>query len=240
MDGQNYVVFHTATDDSYMNTTANFRGADAGAEFVDIYFDSATIGTSNSGYDKVRVTCTNGEEDRAVEQIASAFGGRKAGGFTVIADDVNSVYCGQNILSCGAITLASQTQTRAVENLITTEALTAADSGKIFFLNLLAGFTVTLPSAAEAGAGWYCDFIVQTVTTSNNYIITEKTSADTNKLCAIGLEASTSGAQLSNAGFTTVTFDGTPTKGDKLHIICDGLFFYITSIVAADNDAVFA
>jgi len=241
MDGQNYVVFHTAADDSYMNTTANFRGADAGAEFVDIYFTSATVGAGSlSGYDKVRVTCTNGEEDRAIEQIASAFGGSKAGGFTVIADDVNSVYCGQNILSCGAITLASTTQTRATETLITTKACTNADSGKIFFLDLLAGFTVTLPSAADAGAGWYCDFIVKTVTTSNAYIITEKTSADTNKLCAIGLEAATTGAQLSNAGFTTCTYDATPTKGDKLHIMCDGLFFYITSIAAADNDLVFA
>ena len=28
MDGQNYVVFHTGDNDSYMNTTANFKGAD--------------------------------------------------------------------------------------------------------------------------------------------------------------------------------------------------------------------
>jgi len=239
MTGQTFVVFHTAADDSYMNSTANFRGADAGAEFVDIYFQSATS-TLTAGYDKVRVTCTNGEEDRAIEQIASAMGGVKAGGFVVIADDVNSVYAGQNVLACGAITLASQTQTRAHETLITTEALTNADSGKVFFLDLLAGFTVTLPSAADAGAGWYCDFIVKTVTTSNEYVITEKASADTNKLCAIGLEAATTGAQLSNAGFTTCTFDATPTLGDKLHVICDGAFFYITSIVAADNDLVFA
>ena len=234
-----YLIFHTAADDSYMNTVENFRGADAGAEFVDMYFASATVGAGSlSGYDKVRLVVTNGEEDRAIEELAGAM--TRNSPVIVIADDVNSVYSCQNVTSVGAITLASQTQTRAHETLITTKACTAADSGKVFFLSLLAGFTVTLPSAAEAGAGWYCDFIVKTVTTSNQYIITEKTSADTNKLCAIGLEASTSGAQLSNAGFTTVTFDATPTLGDKLHIICDGAFFYITSIVAADNDAVFA
>jgi len=234
-----YLIFHTAADDSYMNTVENFRGADAGAEFVDMYFASATVGAGSlSGYDKVRLTVTNGEEDRAIEELANAM--TRNNSVIVIADDVNSVYSCQNVTAVGAITLASQTQTRAHETLITTEALTNADSGKVFFLDLLAGFTVTLPSAADAGAGWYCDFIVKTVTTSNQYIITEKTSADTNKLCAIGLEASTSGAQLSNAGFTTVTFDATPTLGDKLHIICDGAFFYITSIVAADNDAVFA
>ena len=28
MNGANYVVFHTAVDDSYMNSSRNFRGAD--------------------------------------------------------------------------------------------------------------------------------------------------------------------------------------------------------------------
>jgi len=240
MDGQNYVVFHAGTDNSYMNSSANFRGADVGATFIDLFFASATVGAGSlSGYDKVRLTVTATYEESALEGVGAALAGVK-NPVMVIADDVNSKYIHERITAVASITLASTTQTRATETLITTKACTAADSGKIFFLDLLAGFTVTLPSAADAGAGWYCDFIVKTVTTSNAYIITEKTSADTNKLCAIGLEAATTGAQLSNAGFTTCTYDATPTKGDKLHIMCDGLFFYITSIAAADNDLVFA
>jgi len=244
MDGQNYVVFHAGTDNSYMNSSANFRGADVGATFIDLFFASSAgiAGVGNAGgtgFDKIRLTVTATFEESALEGVAAALAGVK-NPVMVIADDVNSKYIHERITAVASITLASTTQTRATETLITTKACTAADSGKIFFLDLLAGFTVTLPSAADAGAGWYCDFIVKTVTTSNEYVITEKASADTNKLCAIGLEASTSGAQLSNAGFTTVTFDATPTLGDKLHIICDGAFFYITSIVAADNDAVFA
>ena len=38
MDGQNYVVFHSdGGDDSYMNSSANFRGADVGATFIDLF-----------------------------------------------------------------------------------------------------------------------------------------------------------------------------------------------------------
>ena len=240
MDGQNYLVFHADSNDSYMNSSANFRGADVGTTFIDLYFASATVGAGSlSGYDKVRLTVTATKEEQALEDVGAAMAGAK-NPVMVVADDVNGLYVSQHVTAVASITLASTTQTRATETLITTKACSAADSGKVFFLSLLAGFTVTLPSAADAGAGWYCDFIVKTVTTSNNYIITEKTSADTNKLCAIGLEAATTGAQLSNAGFTTCTYDTTPTLGDKLHVICDGSFFYITSICAADNDLVFA
>ena len=42
MDGQNYVVFHTAVDDSYMNSSANFRGADVtGNTTLEITFAAA-------------------------------------------------------------------------------------------------------------------------------------------------------------------------------------------------------
>ena len=71
MDGQNYVIFHNAADDSYMNTTANFRGAYANTETVDIYFKAAAVGNSgdSTGYDKITVVCTNGEEDLSLIHI---------------------------------------------------------------------------------------------------------------------------------------------------------------------------
>jgi len=239
MDGQNYLVFHNDSNDSYMNSSANFRGADVGTTFIDLYFASATIGSSNSGYDKVRLTVTATKEELALEDVAAALAGAK-NPVTVVADDVNSLYVSDHVTAVASITLASQVQTRVYEDIQGTKALDAADSGKILGLDLLAGFTMTLPAIADAGAGWYCDIVVKTVTTSNQYIITEKTSADTNKICAIGLEAATTGAQISNAGFTTMTFDATPTKGDKISIYCDGTFYYATAITAADGDMVFA
>ena len=236
MDGQNYVVFHNDSNDSYMNSTANFRGADVGTTFIDLYFASATIGSSNSGYDKVRLTVTAAYEEVALEGVAGAMAGNR-NPVTIIADDKNGVYCTDRVTAVASITLASQVQTRVTESLITTEALEAADSGKIFFLNLLAGFTVTLPSVADAGAGWYADFIVQTVTTSNNYIITEKTSADTNKICSHMsiLEIDDTDDGLHNAAHTTITFEGTPAKGDRVRIECDGTFFYATGLGVSDD-----
>ena len=101
---ENYVVFHNAADDSYMNKASNFRGAYAATQTVDVYFASATTA---GGYDKIVVACTNGEEDRAIEQLAGAMSGSKAGGMTVVADDVNSVYACQDIISVTSITLSA-------------------------------------------------------------------------------------------------------------------------------------
>ena len=236
MDGQNYVVFHNDGNDSYMNSTANFRGADVGTTFIDMYFNSANVGGNGGAYDKVRLTVTATKEEQALEDVAAAMAGAK-NPVMVVADDVNGNYVSDNVTAVASITLASQTQTRPTESLITTEALEAADSGKIFYLNLLAGFTVTLPSVADAGAGWYADFIVQTVTTSNNYIITEKTSADTNKICSHMsiLEIDDTDDGLHNAAHTTITFEGTPAKGDRVRIECDGTFFYATGLGVSDD-----
>ena len=239
MDGQHYLVFHNDGNDSYMNSSANFRGADVGTTFIDLFFNSATYAGTGAGYDKVRLTVTATKEEQALEDVAAAMAGAK-NPVQVIADDVNGVYVSDSVTAVASITLASQVQTRVYEDVQGTKALDAADSGKILGLDLLAGFTMTLPAIADAGAGWYCDIVVKTVTTSNQYIITEKTSADTNKICAIGLEAATTGAQISDAGFTTMTFDATPTKGDKISIYCDGTFYYATVITAADGDMVFA
>ena len=238
MDGQNYVGFHAVSDNSYMNSTANFRGADVGATFIDLFFASSAGVTTNSqtGYDKVRLTIDATFEEAALEAVAGAMAGNM-NPVTVIADDNNSVYVHPEIEAVASITLATQANTRSHETLITTEALAAADSGKIFFLSLLAGFTVTLPSVADAGAGWYADFIVQTVTTSNNYIITEKTSADTNKICSHMsiLEIDDTDDGLHNAAHTTITFEGTPAKGDRVRVECDGTFFYATGLGVSDD-----
>lgn len=241
MRHENFVVFHNDSDSSYMNSADNFRGAEIGAaQKIDIYFESALSTSSNGSYDRVRLDVgTAGNEEKALEAIAGAMQGNKSG-LTVIADDKNSVYFNDFFNGVDSFTTASQSNKRIYENVQGTKALAASDSGKIFGLDLLAGFTMTLPAIADAGAGWYCDIVVKTVTTSNQYIITEKASADTNKICAIGLEAATTGAQISNAGFTTMTFDATPTKGDKVSIYCDGTFYYATVITAADGDMVFA
>ena len=160
MDGQNFVVFHNAADDSYMNSSNNFRGAFASTETVDIYFQAAASGTGQgaSSYDKIIVACTNGEEDRAVEQLASAIGGGKAGGFTVIADDVNSVYACENITSVTSITMGVTGSFAAVESVTADDTLTASDSGKVF-LFADAAAVLTLPDSGGGDIiGWTATF----------------------------------------------------------------------------------
>ena len=237
MRHENFVVFHNDTDSSYMNSADNFRGAEIGAaQEIDIYFESALSTSSNGSYDRVRLHVTTaGNEEKALEAIAGAMQGNKSG-LTVVADDKNSKYFDQLFDAVTSFTTASQSNKLIYEDIQAVKALAASDSGKIFGLDLLAGFTVTLPSVADAGAGWYCEMVVKTVTTSNNYIITEKTSADTNKLCTQGYEGEvdTGDDGPLNAAHTTITFQATPTKGDKLRIFCDGTFFYCTVFTQDD------
>ena len=143
MDGQNYVVFHAGTDDSYMNSSANFRGADVGATFIDLYFNSATYAGTGAGYDKVRLTVTATFEEVALEAVAGALAGNK-NPVMVIADDNKSLYIEDHITAVASITLASQVQTRVYEDVQAAKALSAADSGKILGLDLLAGFTICI------------------------------------------------------------------------------------------------
>ena len=132
-----FLVFHNAADDSYMNTVENFRGAFAATETVDIYFKSALSDTA-TGYDKITVACTNGEEDRAVEQLAAAMV-RNAPVIT-IADDVNSVYACQDITSVTSIVLgANGTIKPIVDNAFSSNdlALTNAMSGSTVLLRFI-------------------------------------------------------------------------------------------------------
>ena len=152
----NYLIFHNAADDSYMNSAAAFRGAHAATEEIDIYFDSAT---TSAGFDHIIVACTNGEEDRAVEQLAAAIAGGKAGGYTVIADDVNSVYACEDITSVTSITLAGKAVNQVVESVTGNDTLTAADSGKTFVFADAAA-VLTLPDSGGGDIiGWSAKFI---------------------------------------------------------------------------------
>ena len=169
----NYVIFHNAADDSYMNTAANFRGAYASTETVDIYFDSAT---TSAGFDKIIVACTNGEEDRAIEQLAAAIGGGKSGGYTVIADDVNSVYACENITSVTSITLAGKAVNSVVESVTGNDTLTAADSGKTFVFADAAA-VLTLPDSGGGDIiGWSAKFISNFQGTGQEVICADTTN----------------------------------------------------------------
>ena len=148
-----YVVFHNAADDSYMNSAANFRGAYAATETIDIYFDSPLTGAAaTSGanmYDKITCAVTNGEEDRAIEQFAQQMAGAgPKSRVTVIADDVNSVYACQDILSVTTISTANTGQTKRIKTWAADTTLVAGDSGSWIYASDATAGDLTLPAAA--------------------------------------------------------------------------------------------
>tara|TARA_R100000988_G_C3845814_1_gene92620 strand:- start:74 stop:496 length:423 start_codon:yes stop_codon:yes gene_type:complete len=124
-----------------------------------------------------------------------------------------------------------------VQSLTADYAAIASDSGKHFYMNAAAGATLTLPAIADAQEGWNCTVTVATVTTSNNYIITEKTASDTNKIVSLMqiLEIDSGDDGLTNTGHTTITFEGTPALGDHVKITCDGSKWYAVGLGVSDD-----
>ena len=122
-------------------------------------------------------------------------------------------------------------------------ALTKADSGKVIFLDAAAGLTVTLPSLAEAGAGWNARIVVSTNISSNTGVITENTAADTDVLVTQinELETDTNDDGPSNTGHTTITLaNALDTVGDFFDIVCSGTKFFVTGQTALDGGAALA
>jgi len=115
------------------------------------------------------------------------------------------------------------------ESLITTKSLTKDDNGKIFGLNLAGGFTVTLPSIAEAKSGWKVKFRVEIAPTTA-YIVTEKAANDTNIITGGFSSAELTDAAVAaySAAFTQVNMVATAAVvGDWFTITCNGTRFYL-------------
>ena len=110
-----------------------------------------------------------------------------------------------------------------VEVVTATNIITAAESGKTFFLDAVAGFQSTLPAPA---AGLKFTFIVKTAPTSNGYTIV--TNGTTQKvLKGLAVIAADAVGDVS-AGGTTATFVANQAlPGDRIDMICDGTIWYM-------------
>ena len=244
MDGQNYVVFHTGSaDDSYMNSSANFRGADVGSTFIDLFFSSAAGVTTNSskGYDKVRLTVTATHEESALEAVAGALAGAK-NPVTVICDDRSDkqIFVHDKISGC-AVTLATQVNTRNVEAITNasavTRTLTTAESGMMFTLDMSTAdnnVTITLPTATTAGvAGTYYDFVFLNDNDDNaDFIITTGTDAiDFYGYMVRGAANSTLldiDGDASKLTLDASVTGATDTEGMRLTVLCDGANWHLS------------
>lgn len=120
------------------------------------------------------------------------------------------------------------------EVLTAATVLTAADSGRIFFLALAGGFAVTLPSPA---LGLNFKFYVQIAPTTDYTVVT---AGAPDQIMAGLVFASSGGDEDSEAAFTgtTLTFvANTSTIGDSADVVSDGTNWYVRAWVDATGAA---
>ena len=121
--------------------------------------------------------------------------------------------------------------------------LSPGDSGKVFYLNLAAGLTVTLPASDDIEAGWNVEMVVGTAPTGGDYVITEDTSNDTDILVSgfTEREVDTGDDGPYSSGHTTISLkQSVAVKGDSMRIRFDGTYFYTEGVTKADGGAVLA
>jgi hypothetical protein len=114
-----------------------------------------------------------------------------------------------------------------IETVVTTNVISAGESGKTFFLDLAGGFASTLPVPA---AGLRFTFIVKTAPTSGNYTIV--TNGTTQKVLKGLVCVAADAVGDVSAGGTTASFVGNQAlPGDRVDMICDGTIWYMKGFV---------
>tara|TARA_R110002020_G_scaffold58052_2_gene159405 strand:- start:11886 stop:12302 length:417 start_codon:yes stop_codon:yes gene_type:complete len=119
-----------------------------------------------------------------------------------------------------------------VEEITAAKTLDPSDSGKVFTINAASAYTVSLPKAADAGAGWNCKFIV-TTGGSADVTIAPDSSEDT----LIGMIASADGsnAESSHTGVDELKFLSACEPGEWAELLCDGSNFYVSGMEHDSN-----
>ena len=230
-----YVIFHNAADDSYVNTVENFRGAKATGTVVSAYFRSAASGgLEGAAYDVVAMACTNGEEDRAIEELASAMTRRQK--VITIADDVNSVYACQNITAVNSITLAASGNIQTVLQATFTTADTGGVDNRIITYNYDSGKLISVNAATDASStiylptspitGWNAKFIANAA--NGAHTITVTAGGASTAFHGVSLQA---GDTVEHTGTTSAVVAASDYKlGDWFEVVYDGTKWHITGI----------
>ena len=235
MDGQNYVVFHNDSDDSYMNSTANFRGAEIGTQVINVFFKAAAVGdvSAGDGYDKIVLAVgTAGNEEAALEGLAAALAGAK-NRVTIVADDKNGVYCNQNITGVTSITLSATGSYASIKSWTGDTTLTAADSGKWIYAADATALDLNLP-AASGNAGVFFEIFIQKAQTGDTHIMANAGDYFEGALLMSAADTSTENMALwvANTAEDDVINLDDDTKGrlagGYIKLVCDGTKWHVT------------
>ena len=107
--------------------------------------------------------------------------------------------------------------------------LTPADSGSLVVINQASAYEITLPLAADAGAGWNCTFVIGTVA-ANAVTIANNSAEDT----IVGGVAGADGGAATHAetAVDAITFISGAVLGDTVKLVCDGTLFYASGYAA--------
>ena len=236
--GRSMLMFVDTAGIAYTNMTDNFKGMSHTADDdIEMYFTSATGADS---FDKILLSCKDEKQVEAMKGLAGALAGSATKPFTVIADDVNSVYAEPNIIAIESITLAAKGGQRAVEAITNasavTRTLTVAESGTLFTVDMSTVDTavaITLPLATTAGtAGVEYDFcfLVNSDDGSDFVLTTGANAVDI--FGTIDCLAAVSTNQVFN-GLSKITVDASVSsvesiEGMRFNLLCDGANWHIT------------
>lgn len=199
-------------------------------------------GTLVAGADVVRISQATGVLSSTSNVLAvEAAGNSTAGSFAVYINasgtgiealkvDAGTVTFDETLTVTGACTFSSSiTYLHKIEDVTTTNIITAAESGTVYFLDSITEFVTTLPAVATS-AGVHYTFIVKAAPSGADYTIV--TDSSENKI--IGLNVNSAGAA-GDTGTTddTISFVGAQSVvGDKVDLYCDGAFWYAYAISA--------
>jgi hypothetical protein len=123
------------------------------------------------------------------------------------------------------------TQTYAnTEDVTAANTITASECGKTFLLNSATEFASTLPTISGVRSGCTYDFIVKAAPSGADYTVITGNSLE-NKMQ--GSIYNGAGVQTQAAGDTVTFADGVSVIGDRLSIVSDGTWWYVTGFCGA-------
>jgi hypothetical protein len=123
------------------------------------------------------------------------------------------------------------------EGVSTAQTLTELDSGTVYYLTqTTSAFAISLPNAADAGMGWWAEFIVTAIPGSGTpgAITIIATDDDGDNMHGHGIDGEDGAAQTvsEGTGFDVVTLINGVTVGDRVKIQCDGARWFVLSFAA--------
>ena len=225
----NMLLFVDSATVAYMNSGANFRGMSHTADDdIEVYFQSATDASAS---DVVLLSCTDEKHVEAMKGLAGAIHGSASKPFTVVADDVASKYCHENVTAVESITLGQKGSLTPIETLTAARVVTKADSGTTFVCSGGAGKGITLPSAAAMGSGWNCRFVIGQAFATTDWIITATAAVIRGTVNITEIDDTTD--HPATVAGTTINFElGAEALGDYIELYSDGTNIFLNGSVA--------